>query len=133
MRLVRPVFHSLIRAERRLEAQRGARGVTGEAVVKQVGGSSLSIPRREGEPALGPCLSKVPKSGPLQAYAKLVLKGKIREDEHQVKALHLLQKVRTRGSASLLAVGKRSLLACRSGIRQDNLGAAIFYFRRNPV
>lgn len=94
MRLARPVLHSLIRAGRQLESQQPrARGVSGKAVVKQVRGSSLSIVRKEGQPALSPCLTHVPKSGPLQAYAKLVLKGKIREDPYQVKALHLLQKV----------------------------------------
>lgn len=94
MRLVRPVIHSVIRAGRRLESQAGARrGVSGKSVVRQVRGSSLSIERKEGEPALSPCLVNVPKSGPLQAYAKLVLSGNIREDRHQVKALHLLQKV----------------------------------------
>eukprot|EP00752_Nemacystus_decipiens_P012674 g11227.t1 len=93
MRLIWPVFHSLVRAGRRLEPERGARGVSGKAVVKQVRGSSLSIPRAEGMPVLSPCLANVPKSGPLQAYAKLVLKGQIREDKHQVKTLHLLQKL----------------------------------------
>lgn len=35
------------------------------------------------------------EAGPLAAYARLVGEGKIREDEHQVAALHILQKVRT--------------------------------------
>lgn len=94
MRLVRPVFHSPIRVGRRLESQPGARGVSGKAVVKHVRGSSLSISRKEGAPVLSSCLANVPNRGPLQAYAKLVLKGKIREDRHQVEALYLLQKVR---------------------------------------
>lgn len=37
----------------------------------------------------------LPEAGPLAAYARLVGEGKIREDEHQVAALHILQKVRT--------------------------------------
>lgn len=79
--------------------------MSGKSVVRQVRGSSLSIARKEGPPALSPCLANVPKSGPLQAYAKLVLKGRIREDKHQVKALHVLQKVH----ASLVLVCKRCL------------------------
>lgn len=71
-----------------------ARGVSGKAVVKQVLAPRELRPKERDIPAqLSPCLANVPKTGPLQAYAKLVLKGKIREDKHQVKALHLLQKV----------------------------------------
>lgn len=79
-----------------------ARGVAGKTSAsggqRQVGcciGTSRSITwKAAARPTLSPCLTNVPKSGPLQAYAKLVLEGKIREDRHQVKTLHLLQKVR---------------------------------------
>lgn len=43
----------------------------------------------------GSCLLRdsVPKEGPLAAYAQLVREGKIREDEHQVSTLAMLQEV----------------------------------------
>lgn len=37
----------------------------------------------------------LPEAGPLAAYARLVGEGKIREDEHQLAALHILQEVCT--------------------------------------
>lgn len=103
MRLVRPLVYSFVRAGRRSQAERVARGVPGKTAAASVGerqvgccsGTSRSITwKPAARPTLSPCLANVPKSGPLQAYAKLVLEGKIREDRHQVKTLHLLQKVR---------------------------------------
>ncbi|CAN0062183.1 unnamed protein product [Laminaria digitata] len=35
----------------------------------------------------------LPEAGPLAAYARLVGEGKIREDEHQLAALHILQEL----------------------------------------
>lgn len=94
MRLVRPVLCSFARAGRRLQAQRGAAfRASGSFCADQTRGSSW-VPGRKRAVALTPCLANAPTAGPLQAYAKLVLKGKVREDRHQVKALHLLQTVR---------------------------------------
>lgn len=102
MRLVRPALHCFVRAGRRLQAEPGAvlkarafsgRGVVCATLIGDAGSSAGSTGRKR-EPTLSPCLTDVPKGGPLQAYAKLVLKGNIREDRHQVKTLHLLQQVR---------------------------------------
>lgn len=47
----------------------------------------------------------LPEAGPLAAYARLAGEGKIREDEHQVAALQILQEVRTvYGSLHVLLV-----------------------------
>lgn len=89
MPLVRPVVHCYIRNGRRSRAAH-------EAVPNARAFCAAQAKRSFPSPktALSPCLANVPKTGPLQAYAKLVLEGKITEDKHQVKTLHLLQKVR---------------------------------------
>lgn len=47
----------------------------------------------------------LPEAGPLAAYARLVGEGKIREDEHQLAALRILQEVCTfYGSLRMLFV-----------------------------
>ncbi|CAM9578224.1 unnamed protein product [Scytosiphon promiscuus] len=89
MPLVRSVVHAYIRTRRRSRPVYGGVPYVRPFCAAQVRGSFPS----SRTPALSPCLTNVPKSGPLQAYAKLVLQGKIREDKHQVKTLHLLQKL----------------------------------------
>lgn len=105
MRVPRPTLHCIVRAGRRLQADARAvptaRALSGRGVVctpqAEVGPNiavCFTAAGRKRKPTLGPSLTDVPKGGPLQAYAKLVLKGSIREDAHQVKMLHLLQNVR---------------------------------------
>ncbi|CAB1098609.1 unnamed protein product [Ectocarpus sp. CCAP 1310/34] len=94
MRLVSPVLCSCARAGRRLQAPPGAAfRASGSLCADQTRGGSF-VPGRKRAVALTPCLANAPTAGPLQAYAKLVLKGEILEDRHQVKALRLLQTVR---------------------------------------
>ncbi|CAM9194857.1 unnamed protein product [Ectocarpus fasciculatus] len=93
MGLVRPALCSFARAGRRLQAQPGtAFRASGTFCGDQTRGSCSSfVTGRKRALTLTPCLANAPTAGPLQAYAKLVLKGEIREDRHQVEALHLLQ------------------------------------------
>lgn len=106
MRLLPPVLHSIVRAGRRIQAESTAapkaRAFSGRGVVctPQVEFGAIvdvgSTAARKRKPTLSPSLTDVPKGGPLQAYAKLVLTGNIWEDKHQVKTLFLLQKVRVK-------------------------------------
>lgn len=107
MRLVRPVLCSFARAGRRLQAQPGtAFRASGTFCADQTRGSCSSfVTGRKRALTLTPCLANAPTAGPLQAYAKLVLKGEIREDRHQVEALHLLQTVRVIRQSCLALCG----------------------------
>lgn len=58
--------------------------------------ASIAAPgatRSHGSVLRSPVLKNTPSTGPLAAYRRLVMEGKIGEDEHQVTALKVLQEV----------------------------------------
>lgn len=131
MRLLRPALQCVFRSGRRLQAgprvvpRARAFSARGVVITPQVKVGSIvdvgSMPRRR-QPTLSPCLTHAPKDGPLQAYAELVLQGKIQEDRHQVKTLYLLQKVRI--SLRIVSPILRALQRIDSAISQCRDGCA---------
>lgn len=93
MRLVRPALDYLRRAGHELYVPRNnVSSARAYSATRSAGTRAAGIyGSRKLE--LGTRLRDAPNEGPLAAYARLVLDGKIHEDRHQVTALCILQEV----------------------------------------